>query len=69
MKEGRVQVCDSGEWHSVCGERWSDKEANVACSTLGYGNESGVCTQLLIHGIMLITFSFSFCHSRFWWRS
>ena len=43
VKEGRVQVCFNGEWHSVCGDKWSEVEAevDVVCSVLGYSNESG----------------------------
>ena len=49
VKEGRVQVCYSGEWHSICGDRWSEKEAeaDVVCSSLGYSAElSWNCTLI-----------------------
>ena len=37
------QMCYNGEWHSVCGDRWSEmgSEADVVCSTLGYAAELG----------------------------
>ena len=43
VKEGRVKICYNGEWHSVCGDRWSEMggEADVVCSTLGYSDELG----------------------------
>ena len=42
-KEGRVQVCYNGEWHSICSDNWSemDGEADVVCSTLDYSTELG----------------------------
>ena len=43
VKEGRIQICYNGEWHSVCGDRWSEMggEADVVCSTLGYSAKLG----------------------------
>ena len=39
IKEGRVLMCSNKEWYMVCGDRWSDTEAGVVCSTLGYSAE------------------------------
>ena len=43
LKEGRVQMCYNGEWHSICSDNWSEMngEADVVCSTLGYSTELG----------------------------
>ena len=43
LKEGRVQLCHNGEWHSICSDTWSelDAEADVVCSTLGYSAQLG----------------------------
>ena len=43
FREGRVQVCHSGEWQSVCADRWSETahEASVVCSQLGYPGDPG----------------------------
>ena len=38
--EGRVEMCDLGEWKSVCDLDWGREEAEVVCRQLGYANES-----------------------------
>ena len=40
-REGRVQVCYSGEWHSICSDNWRETEADVVCTSLGYSAELG----------------------------
>ncbi len=34
--EGRLNVCSSGGWGTVCGDRWTEREAALVCSRLGY---------------------------------
>ena len=34
--EGRVEVCEGGQWKTVCNRRWGDEEAQVVCRQLGF---------------------------------
>ena len=34
--EGRVEICDSQAWGTVCDDAWSSVDAGVACIQLGY---------------------------------
>ena len=38
--EGRVEVCQDGQWKTVCNRRWGDEEAQVVYRQLGFAEDS-----------------------------
>ena len=38
--EGRVEVCQDGQWKTVCNDGWGDREARVVCRQLGFAEDS-----------------------------
>lgn len=34
--EGRLEICNSGRWGTVCDDVWGNPDADVACRQLGF---------------------------------
>ncbi len=46
--EGRVEICLSDEWGTVCDQMWNVTEASVVCRQLGLayaGNQTRIITR------------------------
>lgn len=42
IDEGRVEVYQGNQWSTICGQNWSDSEAQVVCQNLGFGRAMNI---------------------------
>ena len=47
LVSGRVEVCVSGRYGSVCQTPWTEEDASVVCKQLGY-SEYGTCVNVKV---------------------
>ena len=48
LTSGRVEVCISGRYGSVCQNEWTEKDASVVCKQLGFSEYGKIAISTLI---------------------
>ena len=51
--EGRVEICLSNEWGTICDDTFSSVDAEVVCRQLGYLTTGVYLMMIVFHSIIM----------------